>query len=266
MAGLGGPGSAGVKDLGKIMGGRLGTSSRAGRVPGSLSHRAGITAPTKRPAATARAAREGPMTDKMTLPKASAVNVKGPERPGLPPIDPQAAFDPELQAYAQKYGGHLEDLKEGTGFAMDAMREQMENRRAAARESAEASAVQAGIPFNASTWEAEYDRGINSAMAQEKVGREAQLTQAYQGGLPIVSRPSDERFARLDLDLRRDMGEAGNILDRYKTDVSKYGTDVQAAIGSNNALLGFLSSLMGTMGNMMPNMNLSAGGGSYRYG
>ena len=207
---------------------------------------------------------------KFTMPKlptgGSGVAVKGPERPKLPEIDPQAAFDPELQAYAQKYGGHLEDLKEGTGFAMDTMRESMENRRAAARESAMASAAQAGIPFNASTWEAEYDRGINSAMAEEKVGREAQLTQAYQGGLPIISQPSEERFSRLGLDLSRDMGEAGNILDRYRTDVSKYGTDVQAAIGSNNALLGFLSSMIGNFSNMMPNMSMSAGAGSYRYG
>ncbi len=188
----------------------------------------------------------------------TGVSVGGVERPDLPPIDPQAAKDPELEAYAQKYGGHITDLKEGTGFAMDVLSGQMQDQKQASQERAMASAAQAGIPFDAGSWGAEYDRGINSAMASEKLGREKMLTDAYQGGLPIVSRPSEERFARLDLDLKRDLGESGDILKRYGIDVGKYGKDVDAAIGSNNALLGFLSNLMGSVG--------SYSGGSYSYG
>jgi len=185
------------------------------------------------------------------------VNVAGPERPNLPPIDPQAKVDPNLEAYRDLYGGHLEDLKEGTGFAMDVLSGQQADMKQAATEQAMASAAQAGIPFDAGSFGAEYDRGTNAAMAKEKLGREQLYGESVQKGLPIYSRPSEERFARLDLDLKRDMGEAGNILDRYKTDVGKYGTDVNAAIGSNNALLGFITSLMG---------NTRVGGNTYQYG
>ncbi len=105
-------------------------------------------------------------------------------------------------------------------------------------------------------------------MAQEKLGREAMLTQAFQGGLPIVSMPSQERFARLDLDLQRDLGESGAILDRYRTDVNKFGVKGNLALGSNNALLAFLGNLYGSMGQFMPrmNMNLGLGGGTTYYG
>ena len=189
----------------------------------------------------------------------TGVNVQGPQRPNLPPIDPQAEKDPELEAYAAKYGGHLTDLKEGTGFAMDVLTGQQQDMKMAAQENAMASAAQAGIPFDAGNWGAEYDRGTNAAMAEEKISREAALTKAYNEGLPTVSRPSEERFARMDLDLQRDLGESGDILKRYGIDVGKYGKDVDAAIGSNNALLGFLSNLMGSMSS-------SYSGGSYSYG
>jgi len=190
----------------------------------------------------------------------TGVNVAGPERPDLPAIDPQADFDPNLTGYADEYKGHLADLKAGTGFAADVLAGQQADQKAAATEQAAASAASAGIPFDAGSFGAEFDRGTNAAMAQEKIAREQMVTGAYQGGLPLVSRPSEERFARLDLDLKRDLEESGDILDRYKTDVGKYGTDVNAAIGSNNALLGFLSSLMGNMTSM------STGGNSYNYG
>lgn len=196
----------------------------------------------------------------MMMPGGGVRGVAGPERPDLPAIDPQANFDPNLTGYADEYKGHLADLKAGTGFASDVLAGQQADQKAAATEQAAASAASAGIPFDAGSFGAEFDRGTNAAMAQEKIAREEMVTGAYQGGLPLVSRPSEERFARLDLDLKRDLGESGDILDRYKTDVGKYGTDVNAAIGSNNALLGFLSSLMGNMTSM------SSGGNNYNYG
>lgn len=190
----------------------------------------------------------------------TGVNIQGPERPNLPPIDPQAPFDPELEANRDRYTGMLSDLEEGAGFSADVLAGQQADQKAAAQEQAMSAAAQAGIPFDAQNWGAEFDRGTNAAMAQEKLGREQMLIGARQGGLPTYQAAPDERFKRLSLDFQRDMGESGNILDRYRTDVSKYGTDVSAAVGSNNALLGFLSSLMG---NLTPNMSI--GGSSYNY-
>ncbi len=188
----------------------------------------------------------------------TSVNVQGPQRPNLPPINPQAEFDPNLEAYRDRYTGQLDDFKEGTGFAMDILTGQQQDVKGAAQEQAIAAAAQAGIPFDAQNWGAEYDRGTNASMAQEKLGREAMMFDALQGGLPTVSRPSEERFARLDLDLRRDLGESGDLLKRYGLDIGRYGKDIDAAVGSNNALLGFLSNLMGNVG--------SYRGGSYSYG
>lgn len=197
---------------------------------------------------------------RINLPSTS-VNVKGPDRPDLTPIDPQAEFDPDLEAYRDRYTSQLDDFKEGSGFAMDVLTGQQQDMKLAAQENAMSAAASAGIPFDAGQWGAEYDRGTNAAMAGEKLGREAMMFGALQGGLETVSRPSEERFARLDLDLRRDLGESSESLKRYGIDVGKYGKDVDAAIGSNNALLSFISSLMGSM-----SPSSSYTGGSVSYG
>src|SRR3972149_2854050 len=43
------------------------------------------------------------------------------ERPGLTPIDPQAAYDPEIAAQLARQRSYTGDLKAGTGFAMDVL-------------------------------------------------------------------------------------------------------------------------------------------------
>jgi hypothetical protein len=259
MAGIGGA---------KNPAGTLGThytteGQEIGRTPYTAPprRRGGLAAP-KEPAPAPKKKKAAAMPS-IKIPEMTPIDVEAPASPDLPPIEPTAAEDPRLQEYGEDYLGHLQDLEEGTGFAMDVMTEGMENKKAAARERAEAAAAQAGIPMPAD-WDAEYDRGINRAMAEEKVAREGQLTEARIGGLGVIMSPMDDRFRRLGLDLERDVAEQRGVIDKYGRDISKYGVDVQAATAANQALLGFLQSFMGMMGSFAPSM--SVGGGSTYYG
>lgn len=183
-------------------------------------------------------------------------------RPELPPIDPQAPFDPELEAYRERYKGHLEGLETGTGHAMDVLRGQQQDSLEADVERARQAAAASGIPFNEAEFRSEAARGINAAMAQEKLGREAMMTQAYTQGLPIIAEPASERFNRLELDLRRDVADAESVLDLYGRDIQKYGIDMSAATAANNALMAFytnlMSGMMGGISNMGGNINYSS--------
>jgi len=182
------------------------------------------------------------------------VSAKAPPRPELPPIDPQAPFDPELEAYRERYKGHLGNLEEGTGYAMDVLRQGQQDSGEAEIERMRASAAQAGIPFDETQARAELQRGTNAAMAQEKLGREAMMTGAYDVGRGITALPAEERFARLDLDLQRDVAESDGVLDLYGRDIQRYGTDMAAATAANQSLMGFYNNLMSGMFSM-------AGGG-----
>lgn len=183
-------------------------------------------------------------------------------RPKLPPIDPQAEFDPNLEAYRDRYLGHITNLETGTGHAMDVLRGQQQDALEADVERARQAAASSGIPFNEAEFRAEQARGVNAAMAQEKLGREAMMTQAYTQGLPIIGEPASERFNRLELDLRRDVADSESVLDLYGRDIQKYGIDMQAAVAANNALMSFYSQLMGGMmgglGNLGGNINYTS--------
>jgi len=183
-------------------------------------------------------------------------------RPKLPPIDPQARFDPNLEAYRDRYLGHITNLETGTGHAMDVLRGQQQNALEADVERARQAAAASDIPFNEAEFRAEQARGVNAAMAQEKLGREAMMTQAYTQGLPIIGEPASERFNRLELDLRRDVADSESVLDLYGRDIQKYGIDMQAAVAANNALMSFYSQLMGGMmgglGNLGGNINYTS--------
>jgi hypothetical protein len=168
-------------------------------------------------------------------------------RPDLPPIDPQAEFDPELEAYREQFKGHLGNLEQGTGHAMDVLRGGQQDALEADVERARQSAAASGIPFNEAEFRSEASRGINASMAQEKLGREAMMTQAYTQGLGIIAEPASERFNRLELDLRRDVADSESVLDLYGRDIQKYGVDMAAATAANNALMSFYSQLMGGM-------------------
>lgn len=201
---------------------------------------------------------------RMRMPKMKPV--KAPPRPELPPIDPQAPFDPNLEAYRERYGGHLTNLEEGTGYAMDVLRQQQQDAGEAEIESARANAAAAGIPFDEAEARAELQRGVNVAMAGEKLGREAGMTQAYGVGKDIYGQVPGERNVRLGIDLQRDLGEMGGELDLYGRDIQRYGVDVNAAVASNQQLMSFYNNLMSGAFGMMGNMGGPGFSSSVSYG
>jgi len=224
---------------------------------GGVSH-----LPKPAPAATGGGKGKG----KITMPKMAPIAANAPPRPELPPIDPQAPFDPELEAYRERYKGHLGNLEEGTGYAMDVLRQGQQDAGEAEIERMRASAAQAGIPFDETQARAELQRGTNAAMAQEKLGREKMMTGAYDVGRGITALPAEERFARLDLDLQRDVAESEGVLDLYGRDIQRYGTDMAAATARNQALMGFYNNLMSGMFGMMGNIGGPSMSSSVYYG
>jgi len=249
--GLGGPtvqGAYGASEIGRIGGAPTGPSGALG---GPM--------PWEKPKPVATGGGGGGRGS-FRAPKMQAITAKAPPRPTLPPIDPQAEFDPELEAYRERYKGHLTNLEEGTGYAMDVLRQGQQDSGEASIERMRASAAEAGIPFDESQARAELQRGVNASMAQEKLGREAAMTGAYDVGKGITALPAEERFARLDLDLNRDVAESEGVLDLYGRDIQRYGTDVAAATAANQSLMGFYNNLMSGMFGMMGN---SMGGPSY---
>lgn len=239
--------------------GEIGPVSPGKKPTGALGGGGAVT-PTTAPKAT------GGGGAKFKAPKIEAPKVTAPPRPELPPIDPQAPFDPVLEAYRDRYGGHLTGLEQGTGYAMDVLRQQQQDATEAEVERMRAAAAQAGIPFDESEARAELQRGINAAMAQEKLGREAMMTEAYGVGRDIYALPPEERFKRLGLDLQRDVAEQQGVLDLYAGDLKRYGIDVGAATAANTALLGLYNSLMSGMFGMMGSAFSPSYSSSVHYG
>lgn len=247
----------------------LGLGSAAGNIysyPGSSGSEAPGSAGLP---AGGKGTSSGAATGGVTMPNIPTPNVpaiEGPDRPDLPPIDPQAPFDPNLEAYRDRYLGNISNLEQGTGYAMDVMRGQQQDQLEADVKRAREAAAAQGIPFNEAEFRAEASRGINAAMANEKLGREQLVNQAYTSGLPIIAEPASERYNRLALDLQRDTTEGAQLLQRYGIDVSKYGSELSAAVAANNALYNLYASLMSGMFGMMGNFGSSVNMGSVDYG
>jgi hypothetical protein len=195
--------------------------------------------------------------------------VKEPPKPKPVPIDPQAPEDPRLTKFAADYTQHGEDLESGTGYAMDVLRGQQQDSMEAELDRMRAAAANAGVPFDETQARAELQRGINAAMAEEKLGREKMMTDWYQGGVDVMRSPMDERFTRLRLDLERDIAEAGQNVDIHKLLYDKYGIDVNAASTYDRALLALYGNLWNKMipdwGDIMGSLNMGSVniGGSY---
>lgn len=178
-------------------------------------------------------------------------NIQGPTGPSISALNPQAAYDPEIMKSLTSQRDYGQMLKAGSGFAMDvltgAQTDQLEAQVIQARAAAEA----AGIPFDEAAFRAQAQRGINTAMAQEKLGREAAYGGALQAESSTVQGMAGERTQRLGMDLERQVSQNRLALEKYGTDVAKYGQDVnkyQAELGAvssaNNALLGIYGDLM----------------------
>jgi hypothetical protein len=132
-------------------------------------------------------------------------------------------------------------------------RDQMEAQIAQMRQ----GAAQQGIPFDEAAARAELQRGVNAAMAKEKLGREQQLTQAYGQAPGIIGANEAAREGRWKIGQGGDIATMGAGLDVYKTQAGMYGNELDAATSANNALLGFLSNLYSGMFSSMGNMSTS---------
>jgi len=165
------------------------------------------------------------------------------ERPGLTPIDPQAAYDPEIANQLARQRSFSSDLKAGTGFAEDvAVGAERDQLQAQMRE-AEQAAAQAGIPFDKARFLMEAQRGQASRRAQSTLNREQQYGESLGAESSVAQNQAAERTDRLGIDLKRDTTENELALDRYGRDIQKYGIDAQAATAANNALMDFYSRL-----------------------
>jgi len=181
------------------------------------------------------------------------------ERPALTPVDPQAAYDPEIANQLARTRSYTDDLKAGTGFAMDVLTGQQRDLQNSQLMEAEQAAAQAGIPFDRNRFIMEQQRGIHGAMAQEKLGREQMVGASIGAESGVATAQAGERTDRLGIDLNRDVAENELALKRYGTDIEKYRVDAQAATAANSALMDFYTRLTSGIFSMAG----SVGGGNY---
>jgi hypothetical protein len=187
---------------------------------------------------------KSPSAPKITAPKLPETPaITGPESPALPPIEPVGEERTEHAELRDRYTGFGEDLKEGTGFAMDVLTGAQTDRMEAQIEQAREQAAALGIPFDEASYRAELQRGVNAAMAEEKLGREG-LYQEHLATTAPITAGADYAQAEKGIDLERDVAEQEGVLDRYGTDVGKYGYELQAATRANEMLMDFYKSLM----------------------
>jgi len=199
------------------------------------------------PAAAAPAAGGGGASFSMpsmpTPPAAPAWKPSDLQRPGLTPIDPQAAYDPEIANQLARQRSNTADLKAGTGFAEDVAVGSERDQLAAQMQEAEQAAAQAGIPFDKARFLMEAQRGQASRRAQSTLNREQQVGAAIGAESNVAQGQAGERTQRLGIDLQRDTTENNLALERYGHDIQKYGIDAQAATAANGALMDFYSRL-----------------------
>jgi len=229
----------------------------------------GLAVPQK-PAATTPAASRVSGGGTMTIPSmpSGAQTSWGPSaltRPELTPINPQAAYDPEIARTLASQRSYGEDLKAGTGFAQDVMTQQTRDTLESELQQAKAASIAQGIPFDEAAFRARGLQSINKAQAGVTLGREAQLGEALKSEAGQAAGQAGERTSRMDLDLRRDVSENELALDRYGKDIQKYSADAAAATAANNALMDFYSRLAGGIFSSVGSA-ASVGGNSYSFG
>ena len=254
-----GPGKRVATELSGYGGSAYGTNpSGAYRAVGS---RGALVGPTSSGSTTASQTTAVPKiaSQKVELPAlpSGTPTVAGLDRPELPSISPTGSERPEHIALRERYTGFGEDLKAGTGFAMDALQQRLRDQEDAQVEMARANANELGIPFDEASFRAELQRGVNAAMVEEKLGRE-QLYQSHLSDIAPVLAGANYAQGEKQIDLSRDLGEQEGILQRYATDVNRYGTELSAATRANEMLMDFYKTLMSGM--------MSFGGSSFTGG
>jgi hypothetical protein len=197
------------------------------------------------------------------MPAAQPWNPSALQRPDLTPINPQAAYDPEINAQLARQRANTEELKAGTGYAEDvAVGAERDQLQAQMRE-AEQAAAQAGIPFDKARFLMEAQRGQGARRAQSTLNREQQVGAAIGAESGVAQGQAEERNTRLGIDLQRDTTENELALDRYGRDIQKYGIDAQAATAANNALMDFYSRLTSGVFGAIGQIGGSASGGNF---
>lgn len=244
---------------GAILGGGSGCPGNVSKVKVGNLWKCPPTAPATSGAVSGRTS--GPF-NVPTPPSTPAWTPSNLQRPNLTPIDPQAAYDPQIAEQLARQRSYTGDLKAGTGFAMDVLTGQQRDIGNAQLMEAEQAAAQAGVPFNRAQFIMEQQRGLHGAMAGEKLAREQMVGQAIGAESGVAQGQAEERTSRLGLDLRRDVAENELALERYGKDIQKYGVDAQAATAANNALMDFYSRLASGMFSMVGQIGGSFGGGS----
>jgi hypothetical protein len=174
----------------------------------------------------------------------AAPTITQPTAPTLSPIKPTAEYDPEIAKALAAQRGYTERLESGTGHAQDVMLTGMNDQIEAQVAQARAAAEAANIPFDEGQYRALLQQGVNTGLAQEKIGREKMIGEAIGAASGVATQQAAERNARLGIDLSAQMGTGSQLLQRYGIDVSKYGTDIQAATAANNALLEFYARIL----------------------
>jgi len=251
MPGLGGPTTRPLGGGGFASGYYTNVNSDGGSLgtPGSIGYK------TTKPVPTAAAA---PI--KFSMPPAPTWSPSAVPRPELDSVTPEAAYDPEIAKALAGQQGYAQDLKAGTGFAMDVLTGSQADQLQAQLVQARQAAAQAGIPFDEAAWRSTSMRGIAGAQADEKLKREAMVGGALGAVAGTAQGQASERDTRLGIDLSAKSTMNAQKLDLYSRDLEKYGTDTQAATSANSALMSFYSQLMGGMlGAMSPgNMSMSS--------
>lgn len=185
------------------------------------------------------------------------------QRPNLTPIDPQAAYDPEIANQLARQRSNTQDLRNQTGFAADVHNQQQRDTNEAQMREAEQAAAQAGIQFDKARFLMEQQRGDAAGRAALTLGREGLVTESIGAESGVAQGQAAERTDRLGLDLKRDTVENELALDRYGRDIQKYGIDAQAATAANNSLMDFYSRLSSGIFSSIGQIGGSFGGGNF---
>lgn len=205
----------------------------------------------------------GGMPSMPSMPAATPWQPSTVQRPGLTPIDPQAAYDPEIANQLARQRANTADLKAGTGYAEDVAVGAERDQTAAQMREAEQAAAQAGIPFDKAQFLMEAQRGQAARRAQSTLNREQQVGTAIGAESGVATAQAGERTDRLGIDLKRDVSENELALDRYGRDIQKYGIDAQAATAANNALMDFYGRLQSGVFSMIGQIGGGSSGGNY---
>lgn len=184
-----------------------------------------------------------------------------PTAPTAPQIDKPREIGgsiPELAALGSDYQAHLRNLEAGAGYSMDVLTGAQRNQTEAQIKQARDAAAAQGVPFDEARMRSELQRGVYSAQAQEKLGREKLLTDAYGQAPGIIGADEAARESRWKIGSDNDIsmnaaraGIYGTQAGIYGSQAGMYNTEVNAANAANQALLDFISRIYSGMFNVM---------------